>query len=732
MHTQDDLENEFLNIADYFAATNNDDDIWSNTSQGMDSRQDGNDDDDLLEQLHVSGSGDANATRGSSVSPRRTQTIKKEMTPEHSQDGDDECEHCGCGDDEDEDSGADSKLEIKTDDHRDAEAVGTSGPGSMDLLDDGTWLDFDPQEDTGAALTSPTLMQRFALEHKNDTIDERMDDGILCEEDADGLLLGDDMDDLPSFTDADVAALVASNTCSNTGMLTVSTSSSSNSSGVHDAMPRSVLSPAAPRVAPLSSPSTFGGHGSNSVFVSDQDIPDMVNLFSSMYSPTEASRLQQQQHQHQHQHQHVSHNSSHHLHQHQNHQPPLSIMVPTQQMLNAMYPFANTALSPTPQPSSHTNTSLHHSTSAPPAPLQANQFEFFTPPGVTNNRVLDANTVFLSPHLLSPYTKSTSVFHTGAPRSTMPPPHQLHTATAAAVALANSNTMRKMQKNTYGVPIAPMQRSILTDASLPLKPKLVTATATSATTIAATFGSSTKVAKISITPDISDFKLVQIFHNFCDPVTKVVTLPRFHQLLQCHAVKDDHATTAQAAQAAIAKANSSTTNSTTKAGTTSASSTASSSSEPTAETQALFKILDKKNCGFLDLECFMNSFQICNRCTEAKRRVHSAMCAAQGQSFVSTALERQLMEDVAPVIVRVVPTSFEGAKVKSCEHYQWTWCEGFDKTGNEKCKGTNRHDKCPKYLANCTLWKHKLPPKNRKSKIFENIESPSKKFKHFA
>ncbi|KAJ0404143.1 hypothetical protein P43SY_008701 [Pythium insidiosum] len=80
------------------------------------------------------------------------------------------------------------------------------------------------------------------------------------------------------------------------------------------------------------------------------------------------------------------------------------------------------------------------------------------------------------------------------------------------------------------------------------------------------------------------------------------------------------------------------------------------------------------------------------------------------------------MEDVAPVIVRVVPTQFEGHKVKSCEHYQWTWCEGFDKTGNEKCKGTNRHDKCPKYLANCTLWKHKLPPKNRKPKVFENVD----------
>ena len=63
------------------------------------------------------------------------------------------------------------------------------------------------------------------------------------------------------------------------------------------------------------------------------------------------------------------------------------------------------------------------------------------------------------------------------------------------------------------------------------------------------------------------------------------------------------------------------------------------------------------------------------------------------------------------MLVRHIPTIYEGDKVRGCDHYAWTYCKGWDTTHNEKCKGSNRHDPCPKYLANCTLWKHKLPPK---------------------
>ncbi|DAZ94351.1 TPA: hypothetical protein N0F65_000915 [Lagenidium giganteum] len=410
--------------------------------------------------------------------------------------------------------------------------------------------------------------------------------------------------------------------------------------------------------------------GPQSIFVNDQDIPDMVNLFSSMYTPNEEPNRF---------------NST-----------PLSIMVPTSQMYSNLFPFSTSNGTSLPQ-------NLHVTHNA-----ATNQFEYFTPPGLANNRFLEQHgpSIFLSADSLSPAPKmanqpqSSAFLHNNT----------VVAAAAAAAAMANSaaalNTMRKLN-TTYGVPIAPLQRAI--PLELPLKPKRglpQTATAT----IATGSGAPSKVSKMTITPDISDFKLVQIFHNFCDPGTKRLHYPKFQQLLQTHQIKEDLSGSINSSSGNHANPNA-----------------------PIAhEAQALFKILDAGSVGFLDLEKFMSSFQICNRCTEAKRRAHSAFCASQGQAFVSTALERQLMEDVAPVIVRVVPTTYEGAKVKSCEHYQWTWCEGFEKTGNEKCKGTNRHDKCPKYLANCTLWKHKLPPKNRKAKVFENQESPSKKFKHFA
>lgn len=274
---------------------------------------------------------------------------------------------------------------------------------------------------------------------------------------------------------------------------------------------------------------------------------------------------------------------------------------------------------------------------------------------------------------------------------------------ATAMSMANAaaiNTMLKMHGN-YGVPIAPMD---FRGGAAPSKGSAVKP-------LQRAVSASSKGSRLAITPDIADFKLVQIFHHFCDPATSLLTLPRFQQLLNLHQVKEEAAMGTRALL------------------------TDESPNAPlvvTSDAETIFQALDRTTSGVLDLERFMHSFQICNRCTETKRRAHQALCASQGKAFTPTALERQLMEDVAPVVVRVVPTRFEGHKVKSCDHYQWTWCEGFDKTGNEKCRGTNRHDKCPKYLANCTLWKHKLPPKSRKPKLeLGHVDSPTKKLKHF-
>nr|CCA22256.1 conserved hypothetical protein [Albugo laibachii Nc14] len=263
--------------------------------------------------------------------------------------------------------------------------------------------------------------------------------------------------------------------------------------------------------------------------------------------------------------------------------------------------------------------------------------------------------------------------------------------TMAAVASAFASGKMNL---TYTVPIAPMKRQHPIEISI--DPRRGSALSITATGISGT----KKVSKFNIKPDLSDFKLVQIFHSFCDPLSHTLCHDRFELMLQRHQLRDD-TNTAQHVPAFF------------------------------LEAHKAFIAMDTSGNGRVTLDAFMSSFQICNRCTEAKRRAFGASQSYRRMHTAANTLEREYMDDIAPVIVRVVPRTYEGAKVKSCEHYQWTWCEGFEKTGNEKCKGTNRHDKCPKYLANCTLWKHKLPPKNRKLKYIDNQESPSKRIRHF-
>lgn len=620
----------------------------------------------------------------------------------------------------------------------------------VDLLDgdDTSWLDFDR-----SPLISPSMpLQNLSSRDTKLLLSATTSPAVKAEEQ---FLLPDETDySLPEFTDDEVSAMVDSPSSSST---------CSSSPYMRDAMPQSV-----PLILPR--PQASGGNGeavstqsgqqptsvdANSINVSEKDIPDMVNLFSSMYSPSEAAH-----HGNSASSATSNSNSSSQQFQHHQQQPPpptpthpnaLSILVPAPQMYATMFPFSTTAASAANFAAAAANVAASAATSSSSSGGggSVNQFDYFTPPGFTNNRYLvDGSqlnsSLFVSAETLSPSTKggptrSNAANAAAQSRAFAHAQVHAHAAAAAAVAMANSaaaiNTMRKLN-TTYGVPIAPLQRSLhpelkpklptsstTTNSSSIIGSKILLAAATTSSAAVASSISSSKVTKISITPDISDFKLVQIYHNFCDPASKVITLTRFQQLLHHHQVKDDpNSLSSSKNNSASSTSNSNASNTT----------TASKVVLVSQETQNLFKVLDPKGTGYIDLERFMSSFQICNRCTEAKRRAHSAQCASQGQSFVSTALERQLMEDVAPVIVRVVPTSYEGNKVKSCEHYQWTWCEGFEKTGNEKCRGTNRHDKCPKYLANCTLWKHKLPPKNRKAKVLENQESPSKKFKHFA
>lgn len=601
----------------------------------------------------------------------------------------------------------------------------TSSPRAKRRISEANMIKVDEQEQAAREA------EQDEEEYYEDEDYYEEDEGGCCHdhgnEDDDELVLPDtpDYSGMPLLSDDDVAALVPSPT-------NLSAPPYANSSTAASATNTSNR-PSGP-VAPTSFPAP-AQNASLSSAVSDRDIPDVVNLFNSLHSPGVSPTRETQA---------LAptslagttataptSNSS-----------TLRIVVPAPQSMTDTTPLTGTA----PLPGNRNVNSSN--VTRPPAP---GMFDYFTPPGYMQSTAGPNSNFFLqvAADSLSPALKASLL--------------QGQMSTAAAMAMANSaaalNTIRKLN-TTYGVPIAPLQRS-LTSSELPLKPKL--AAGSSTTRISATVGSGStngKVTKISITPDIADFKLVQIFHNFCDPMTKVLTLPRFHQLLLHHQVKEESGSSGSSggnsSAGGAAKGNgtgrssfaappTATANATNITRPTNAATPAPASAPApaapgaiSADAQHLFQLMDPSNSGVVDLERFMSSFQICNRCTEAKRRAHSALCAQQGQSFVPpTALERQLMEDVAPVIVRVVPTKFEGGKVKSCEHYQWTWCEGFDKTGNEKCRGTNRHDKCPKYLANCTLWKHKLPPKTRKPRasavatLGDVLNSPSKKLKHF-
>ncbi|GMF23813.1 unnamed protein product [Phytophthora lilii] len=571
----------------------------------------------------------------------------------------------------------------------------------------------------GKRRISQTRAEEFELQDEDDEEEEDEEgDGEEEEEGLNGddepfMLSGDDDYNMPVFTDAELSAMVESP--SKVSTASTSSAAPSPSRGLNDAMPHS---------NPLSSASELTVATDASTAESDGrvDMPDVISMFNSIYDSSQNFLAAQQQ--------------SFDLN---------STASSSSNTISANILAASQAMFPTGPVLPFNSTSAAPSTAASTTTAAVNNtFDYFSPSGyaAAANQFLDSygqqvQPFFLNPDALSPVTKA--ALFPGQLGQQIQAQANSNVQLAAAMAMANSaamatsaaamNTMRKMN-STYGVPIAPMQRRVGSlppttqiKVAAPLKPRLPVQRAASATSVVAatTSAAGSKVTRLAITPDIADFKLVQIFHQFCDPVSKVLTLPRFQQLLLHHQVKEESSSSNDSKHVKDGSCCGSTP------------SPANANAVVTPDAQTLFKALDINNVGALDLERFMHSFQICNRCTEAKRRAHQALCASQGQAFTPTALERQLMEDVAPVVVRVVPTRFEGHKVKSCEHYQWTWCEGFEKTGNEKCRGTNRHDKCPKYLANCTLWKHKLPPKSRKPKVLlENVDSPTKKLKYFS
>jgi len=129
----------------------------------------------------------------------------------------------------------------------------------------------------------------------------------------------------------------------------------------------------------------------------------------------------------------------------------------------------------------------------------------------------------------------------------------------------------------------------------------------------------------------------------------------------------------------------------------------------------------------MTLRDFVQYFQVCKRCMAKAHRVlksdedrerYSKKFRLWWNESSKTVIDISTKGDnytvpieCAPiVVVRTAPSSFEGDKVRACEHFQWTWCPGFKITQNPKCVKSNRHCSCPKYLASCTFWKHKFKP----------------------
>jgi hypothetical protein len=119
---------------------------------------------------------------------------------------------------------------------------------------------------------------------------------------------------------------------------------------------------------------------------------------------------------------------------------------------------------------------------------------------------------------------------------------------------------------------------------------------------------------------------------------------------------------------------------------------------------------DAEGNGRINLVTFAKYFQVCKRCTIAKEKMHGAKDKQTSGGL-----------DLA-VIVRKMPVDFEGDRIRSCNHYQWIWCPGVP--GNQKCKGSNRHDSCPKYLAKSTFWKHTKKAEGSSPMAGVNDDSP--------
>ena len=103
----------------------------------------------------------------------------------------------------------------------------------------------------------------------------------------------------------------------------------------------------------------------------------------------------------------------------------------------------------------------------------------------------------------------------------------------------------------------------------------------------------------------------------------------------------------------------------------------------------------------------MQAFDVCSRCTKQRAGAitrHNVMARVRLATGNAAGI-------LAGCLVRQRPPTEEGCTwedVRCCDHFQWSWCPGFEVTGNKKCRSlAHRHEPCPRYFARSTMWKHK-------------------------
>jgi hypothetical protein len=86
----------------------------------------------------------------------------------------------------------------------------------------------------------------------------------------------------------------------------------------------------------------------------------------------------------------------------------------------------------------------------------------------------------------------------------------------------------------------------------------------------------------------------------------------------------------------------------------------------------------------LTFKDFEATYQVCKRCTDLKRKKCQSNSSYQAISSASNAQTVTLDSAVNSVIVRKMPTNYVGDPIRSCNHFQWTWCPGLP--NNPKCQ----------------------------------------------